>query len=351
METTNFKKDDNQELENPITNPETVESITETSESANDTFNTDNLEEKVVALEGEITEHLDKTNEVRADLGLPPEDAKNIPALKNKLSALANFTNYLKNTVKAATMAGIMLAGTSEVTAQTNKTVDKNPEKKELKDYISNLESAGINIDNKTKIGLIGPDGKFVTMTTEKARNLANQVKEDVDTEPDNSKKDEVKKTTEIQSLLSKLINKGVVPGTMTPKDFQALSKAEVDFLYKEYAKKIGALTPEQMKKALEGKTVLEEITIQNALKVTEDVKEFSKTLTPEQRSQEIKNIWKMEAQGKIKIGDSVTLSNGEVYVVKQYIPNTSKESGKGNASGSASASVDIKLAKDYFNN
>lgn len=281
METKNFKKDDNQELENSITNPETLESITETPESTNDSFDTNNLEEQVVSLEGEITDHVDKTNEVRAELGLTPEHANNIPALKNKLSVLDKVKNYLKNTAKAATMAGIMLAGTSDATAQTNKTLDTNPEVKKSVDmggvmhvgassniyqggvslvkdsnknyvdtFIDDLEKSGIKVTDKTKIGTIR-DGKVVSASAENARAYENERINHLEPEPKNPK-DLSPEIIELRnSLLKRFKEKGVVDKKMDSEEFLKLSKAEVDILFKKYGEKVGALDSLALEKRL----------------------------------------------------------------------------------------------------
>jgi hypothetical protein len=282
METTNFdKKDTNEDgviapEQPPVENIEQGESSSKTENIAD----INQIEDQVVELEGEITKHVEQTNEVRADLGLPPESPENIPALKNKISTLDKFKNYLKNTAKAVTMAGIMLAGTSEATAQTNKTLDKNIEKTEVK--------------------------------------------------------------TEIASFYDKLQEYKIIPESMTEVEFQEKAKDEnwKKSIAQEYIKARGIkpITDPNAK-------IIKEINY--GLNVEAPSKEYVNVLTEAQRKQEIENIWKMVNKGKLKMGDSFTLSNGEIYVIKNYTPNTYKKSVVNNNTDADVASG-FKLLKDY---
>ncbi|MFA7285596.1 MAG: hypothetical protein WC011_01970 [Candidatus Paceibacterota bacterium] len=204
METTNFdKKDSNEDgvITPEKSQSENIEQV-ELSSPTENIADINKIEEQIVGLEGEIKKHVEQTNEVRLELGLPPETVENIPALKTKLTALDKLKNYIKNTAKAVTMAGIMLAGTSEAVGQTTQTFDKNGDKLAMNDLEEvrkkNMEkwvSKNYDLVKAGKLApgtvLEGPDGNKYKIGAVLDNNLLkkNQDNESIDGPDNNTKK------------------------------------------------------------------------------------------------------------------------------------------------------------------
>lgn len=202
METTNFDQKDSNEEEIIIGEEAPVSSLEqrEVGSTTENVANINIIEEKIIELEGEIKEHTDETNKVRADLGLAPE-TEIPPSLRAKISNLGKFKNYLKNTAKAVTMAGIMLAGNGEAVAQTNQTIDKNGDKIEMND-LEQTRKKNLDIWISKKYDLVqtgklapgtvleGPDGNKYKIGAVLDNNL---LKKNMDNEsmdgPDNNTK------------------------------------------------------------------------------------------------------------------------------------------------------------------
>jgi hypothetical protein len=291
MQTNNFDSTNSNNNEDNIINPEQapVENLVpgETSSETQSTAKIDEIENRIVELESEIKKDKENINVVRAELALPPGNVADIPSLSKKISTLDKLNKYLTNTAKAVTMAGVMLAGSGEATAQANKTPVKNPEKTEVK--------------------------------------------------------------TEVSSFYNRLQEYKITPNSMTASEFQEKVKDEewLTSVTNQYREVRGIMSPDKAKEWNKNNPNAKVIqsTIYNY-----DTSKEKKVLSEDERKKELEDVWKKVSQGNLKMGDSVTLSNGEIYVIKKYTPNTYKKSTTKNQSDSSLA-TSTRFMKDRFDN